>query len=110
MIVAGTCAFAGIGFLIAALARAPHVANTAANLVFIPMLALGGTAVPASMMPDALAGVHWVLPASTIFNGLLGAFIGGETALDNLPGLAYLTGWAIATGAGALYFWNRRTA
>lgn len=109
-IVAGTLAFAGIGFAIAALARAPHVANTTANLVFIPMLALGGTALPASMMPDAWARIHWILPTATIFEGLLGAFIRGETAVDNLPRLAYLGLWALVTWACAAFWWNRRAA
>ncbi|MEX2271454.1 MAG: ABC transporter permease [Vicinamibacterales bacterium] len=110
IIVAGSCVFAGIGFLIAALARAPHVANTATNLVFIPMLALGGTALPASMMPEAWARVHWVLPTAAVFNGLLGAFVGGQTVIDQLSPLAYLVAWAGVTGVAGTYFWNRREA
>ena len=109
-IAAGTIAFAGIGFLIAAIARAPHSANTAANLVFIPMLALGGTALPASMMPDAWARVHWILPTATIFNGLIDAFVAGHTMLDNASRLAYLLGWGAVTGVAAAYLWNRRGA
>jgi ABC-2 type transport system permease protein len=110
MIAAGGLAFAGTGFVIAAWARAPHVANTAANLVFIPMLALGGTALPASMMPDAWARIHGILPTATIFEGLLGAFIGGETAVDNLPRLGYLALWAIVMWVCAAVWWNRRAA
>ena len=49
----GTTAFAAIGFAITASARAPHVANTMANLVFIPMMAFGGIALPATMIPAA---------------------------------------------------------
>jgi ABC-2 type transport system permease protein len=108
IIVMGTAAFTGIGFLIAASARAPHVANTMANLVFMPMLALGGTALPASMMPQAWAHVHQVLPAATIFDGLLGAFVRGESVGDNLPRLGYLAAWALVTFAAAGYRWTRR--
>jgi ABC-2 type transport system permease protein len=107
---AGTAAFAGVGFAIAAHARAPHVANTLANLVFVPMLALGGTALPASMMPEPWANVHAVLPSAAMFDGFLGAFIGGETAADNLGRLGYLMLWAVVfTGLGA-YRWNRHAA
>jgi ABC-2 type transport system permease protein len=107
LVAAGTCTFAGIGFAIAAHAPAPHVANTVANLVFIPLLALGGTALPVSMMPEAWARVHWILPTATMFEGLLGAFVGGETVIDNLGRLGYLALWAAATMAWAGYRWTR---
>ena len=108
MLAAGTGAFAAIGFAIAALARAPHVANMMANLVFIPMMALGGIALPATMMPASWAEVYWVLPVATIANGLMGAFVGGDTVVDNLPRLGYLAAWTAVAGAFGAHRWSRR--
>lgn len=104
----GTTAFAALGFAIASLAASPHVANTMANLVFIPMMALGGTSLPSSMMPDAWAGVHQILPTATITDGLFGAFAGGETVADNAGRLAYLVAWTVVPAAYAAYRWTRR--
>ena len=110
IVIGGTAAFAGIGFAIAAHARAPHVANTLSNLVFIPMLALGGAALPSAMMPPGWAGVHGILPSAAINEGLLGAFVGGATLGDNLGRVGYLMAWAMVTSAWASYRWRRRDA
>lgn len=110
IVVGGTAAFAGIGFAIAAHAPAPHVANTISNLVFIPMLALGGAALPATMMPARWAGLHGILPSAVINEGLLGAFVGGETVADNLARVGYLIAWAAVTAAWASYRWRTRDA
>ena len=104
----GTTAFAAIGFVIAASARAPHVANTMANLVFIAMMALGGIALPAAMMPGAWTQVYWILPAATVSEGLLGALVRGETIIDNLARLGYLAAWTVAAFAFGSYRWQRR--
>ncbi|MBI4264648.1 MAG: ABC transporter permease [Acidobacteria bacterium] len=104
----GTSAFAAIGFAIASLAPAPHVANALANLVFIPMMALGGTALPASMMPEAWERLYWVLPTAAILEGLLGAFVRGEGVADNGARLGYLALWTVAPAAWAAYRWRRR--
>lgn len=110
VVVCGTAAFTGIGFAIAAHARSPHAANLISNVVFIPMLALGGAALPASMMPGEWARLHDVLPAAALNEGLLDAFVGGGTAVDNLPRLGYLAAWATLTGVWASYRWSRRDA
>ena len=104
----GTTTFAAIGFAIAASARAPHVANTMANLVFIPMMALGGIALPVAMMPAGWAQVYWVLPVAAIAEGLSGAFVGGETVADNSGRLGYLAAWTVMAGAWGAYRWSRR--
>lgn len=108
VLLVGTAAFAAIGFAIAATARAPHVANTVANLVFIPMMALGGIALPAAMMPDAWAKVYWVLPAASIGEGLTGAFVRGEMVVDNLARLGYLGAWTVVAVAFGASRWRRR--
>lgn len=104
----GTAAFSAIGFAIGATARAPHVANTMANLVFIPMMALGGIALPVAMMPAAWAKMYWVLPVAAVAEGLSGAFVRGETVGDNLARLGYLAAWTTVAGAWGAYRWSRR--
>ncbi len=104
----GTTAFTAVGFAIASQASSPHVANTMANLLFIPMMALGGTSLPASMMPAAWARVYWVLPTATITDGLLGALVGGATVVDNVGRLSYLAAWTVVPAAWAAYRWQRR--
>jgi ABC-type multidrug transport system permease subunit len=106
MATAGATSFAAVGFAIAAVASAPHVANTLANLVFIPMIALGGTALPPSMISHEWAEMAWVLPTATLMEGLLGAFVLGETVRDNLPRLAYLLLWTGATFLLATWRWR----
>ena len=108
VVLAGTAAFAAVGFAIAAHARAPHVANTMANVVFIPMLALGGAALPTSMMPAAWQPMHGLLPTAAIFDGLLGAFIRAESTSENLPRIGYLLLWAAVAGGWAARQWRRR--
>ena len=104
----GSAVFTAIGFLIAAAARAPHVANTLSNLVLMPMMALGGTALPPDLMPDVWADMYWVLPPGTILDGLLGAFVRGEGVGDNLSRAAYLAAWVVVFTAVGTFRWTRR--
>jgi len=108
VIALGTLAFAAVGFAIAAAAPSPHVANTMANLVFIPMMALGGLSLPATMMPEVWAGLYWILPAATITDGLFGAFAAGAGLVDNAGRLAYLALWTLVAAAWAARRWTRR--
>lgn len=104
----GAAVFAAIGFAIAAEAHSAHVANTLANLVLIPMMALSGTAVPLALMPAAWRDVSWVLPSATIHDLLLGAFVRGEVVTDHLGGFAYLLAWTAVPAAWGSYRWARR--
>ena len=104
----GSIAFAAIGFLIAAFAPAVHIANRTVNLLLIPMMALSGASLPVAMMPDAWAGMRWILPAAPLVDGLTGAFVHGDGVLDNLWRLASLGVWALAAFAIGAYGWRRR--
>lgn len=110
ILAAGTGAFAAVGFAIAAFAPSPHVANTIANLFFIPMMALSGTAVPAALMPETWQNLLWVLPSATILEGLLGALVRAESAVDHLPRVGYLAGWTVIPAVAGAYRWRRRDA
>lgn len=106
----GTVAFAGIGFLIAAFAPAVHVANRMVNLVLIPMMALSGVSLPATMMPSAWADARWILPAAPLVDGLTGAFVHGDGVVDNVWRLGSLGAWALAAFVIGTYGWRRRGA
>jgi ABC-2 type transport system permease protein len=105
---AGTAAFSAIGLVIAGIARAPHVANAVANLVFIPMMALGGTTLPTAMLPPPLDQLSSMLPSRAMVDGLTASFVAGASIIDLFPYQRHLLAWAvIATSVGA-YAWHRR--
>ena len=108
LLAAGSAVFGAIGFAIAALARAPHVANTLANLVFIPMMALSGASLPASMMPPAWAAVHGALPATPIVDGLNALLVGGAGWAETAPRLGWLALWTIGAVVLGAYRWSLR--
>jgi len=108
VITAGALAFSAIGFLISTAAASSAGANTYANLVFIPMMALSGTAVPLSLMPPAWASRSWILPSATIASALNDALVAGASVADNARALAYLAGWAAVAAALGVYRWTRR--
>jgi ABC-2 type transport system permease protein len=110
MLVSSSVAFGSLGFAIAAAAPSPHVANTLANLLFIPMMALSGTALPVAFMPDAWQHLAWMLPPAMMLDGLLGAFVRAESAADQVMRVAYLAVWTIVPGAVGIYLWARRGA
>ena len=107
-LIAGTAAFSAIGFLIAAAASAVHVANRIANLVFIPVVALSGTALPVSMMPAWWAHVRWMLPAAPVVDGLANAFVGGGGAAADARFLLVLAAWTLLAGLTGAHLWRRR--
>ena len=108
VLVAGTAAFASIGLAVAFVSTTVRSANRLANLLLIPMMALGGIALPASMLPDSIAAVRGLLPVAPLQDGIYGALVYGETLADQAPRLAALLAWTgIACGAAAMA-WRRR--
>ncbi|HXH24980.1 MAG TPA: ABC transporter permease, partial [Vicinamibacterales bacterium] len=102
----GTTAFASLGFMVAALAPAPHVANVLVNSILLPMIALGGVALPLEMLPPGAAAVGRMLPSAALDTGLKGSLVAGATLSDVGAELALLAGWAIAAGAAGALRWR----
>jgi len=110
VIVAGATTFSALGFLIAGLAPAPHVANALANLVFIPLMALGGTTIPAAMLPSPLDQLSRVLPSRAMVDGLVASCVAGANITDLLSHHARLFAWGAAAAMAGAYAWRRRSA
>ncbi len=87
----GTAAFAGLGLAMAGSLRA-EATLTLANALFLAFLLLGGLIVPADRLPDPLAKLSALLPASALadaFRVALGS--GGDAGRS----LVVLAAWAI---------------
>lgn len=89
----GSAAFTAIGFATAARASSARAANRNVNLLLIPMIALGGAALPAAMLPEWWNGVRWLLPVAALQDGLVGAFVSGDDLWRQVPRLANLAAW-----------------
>jgi ABC-2 type transport system permease protein len=89
----GTAAFAGLGLAMAGSLRA-EATLTLANALFLALLLLGGLIVPADRLPDSLAQLSGLLPASALaeaFRAALGSHAGGDVGRSFLV----LALWAV---------------
>jgi ABC-2 type transport system permease protein len=106
VLASGTAAFASIGLAIAALAPAPHVANAWANLVLLPMMVLGGTVLPVSMLPAPVAEISGLLPSGAMVQALSAALVGAGGVGDLLASHGVLLGWAATAAAIGTLRWE----
>lgn len=110
---ASWAALAGLGALIGTLSPSPRAAILVSQLVYIPSIILGGLMVPASALPDGLAAVSRLFPASHAMRAFSGAGAGAAPlAAAALPSLVLLlAGAALAFGVSlALYEWDQKNA
>jgi ABC-2 type transport system permease protein len=97
VLVVGTAAFAGLGFLLAGRLRAET--NLAlANALFLVFLLLGGIVVPLSRLPDRIAAVARILPAEPLASALRATLAG----VTDTGALITLGAWAIVMCALAV--------
>ena len=89
--VLGTAAFAGLGLAMAGSLRA-EATLTLANALFLLFLLLGGLIVPADRLPDPLAQLSGLLPASALAEAFRAALGNGG---DAGPSLVVLAAWAV---------------
>jgi ABC-2 type transport system permease protein len=90
----GTLAFAGLGLAMAGSLRA-EATLALANGLFLAFLLLGGIVLPVDHLPEPLALLAGVLPASALGDALR---IGlGMVATDPLGPLALLAAWGVGT-------------
>ena len=94
-------AFLGIGLLITMLADTVAAAQALGQAVFLPMLILGGIAVPRDRVPDWVQGIAAALPGQYAVDAIDGALAGsGLTGLA--PNAAALAIMAAASAAAAM--------
>ncbi|SPE39681.1 ABC-2 type transporter [Candidatus Sulfopaludibacter sp. SbA3] len=80
----GVCAFRSIGLILAAVTNTMQEANILIQMLYMPMLFLSGTTIPAAILPNWAQTVAEFLPAAYLVTGFQGIFFRNQTILDNL--------------------------
>ncbi len=86
----GVVAFRALGGLIAAVANSMQESQLIIQLLYMPMLLLGGATIPISIMPQWLQITGQFLPSTHFSIGMQSIMLGHDTILDNLPAEAAL--------------------
>jgi ABC-type transport system involved in cytochrome c biogenesis permease component len=105
----GVVAFRAMGGIIASVANSMQEGQVLVQLLYTPMLLLGGATIPLSIMPKWLQIASQFLPSTHFSSGLAGILLRQETLLDNLPAAgALLLTSVVATFLGAkLFRWDK---
>jgi ABC-2 type transport system permease protein len=107
---AAAAAHAGLGLLIAVVSASTRATILWSQLVFLPSVMLGGLMVPSELIPDTLALLARLLPATHAMNAMRGLAYGEATAFSPVGSLLVLVAGAILGVALAvrLFQWDRR--
>ncbi len=90
MLVAGALAFFSLGFVVAGVADNVKSATVLCNLLFFPLMFLGGAAFPMEFLPPKLQALARVLPSNYMVDGLYRVMKEGEGLAANLKNLSVL--------------------
>jgi ABC-2 type transport system permease protein len=106
----GGIAFAGLGLAAAALIQSQEAVAAVVNMIVLPMSFLSGSFGSADELPRVLQIVADVLPLRYLIDLVLGAYMDGETVLDNASAVLVLAAWGAAGYAIALkrFGWEPR--
>lgn len=77
LVVLGSLAFIGLGYVIASFAKTEESANGMTSVVQFPLMFLSGTFFPIEAMPDALRAVARLMPLTYLSDGLRQTMVGG---------------------------------
>ena len=91
----GLLAFRGIGSIVGAIANSMQESQIIVQLLYFPMLFLGGATFPLAIMPNWLLGIAQFIPTTYLSTGLTAILEGHETFLNNLPSAGVLALTAI---------------
>lgn len=107
---AAAAAHAALGLLIAVVSASTRTTVLWSQLVFLPSVMLGGLMVPTETIPDTLATLARLLPATHAMNALRGLAYGDPTAFSPVGSLLVLLAGAVLGVALAvrLFQWDRR--
>lgn len=89
-LIAGVLAFRSIGGMIGAVVNSMQESQIIIQLLYFPMLFLGGVAIPTSAMPAWVQVVGQFLPSTHLTSGLQGILRGRESLMNHLPALGAL--------------------
>ena len=105
----GVIAFRAMGSVIAAVANSMQESQILIQLLYFPMLFLGGATIPLAIMPNWLQTSSQFVPSTYLTSGLQGILRGREGLMDNLPAIgALLLTTVVATFLGVkLFRWEK---
>ncbi len=108
-IAVGVVAFRAVGGMIAAVANSMQESQVLTQLLYFPMLFLGGSTFPISIMPKWLQNVSQFIPSTHLITGLQGILRNKESLAENFAALlALATTTAVATFLGfKLFRWEK---
>ncbi|HLX45904.1 MAG TPA: amidohydrolase family protein [Bryobacteraceae bacterium] len=89
-VLVGLTAFRAIGSIVGAVANSMQESQIIVQLLYFPLLFLGGATFPLSVMPNWLQTVAQFIPSRYLSEGLIGILQGNETLFDNLSNVAVL--------------------
>ena len=105
----GIVSFRAMGGIIASISNSMQEGQVLVQLLYTPMLLLGGATIPLTIMPQWLQILAQFLPSTHFSTGLAGILLRHETLMDNLPATgALLLTSVVATFLGAkLFRWDK---
>lgn len=86
----GVLAFRAMGSIIGAVANSMQESQIIIQILYFPMLFLGGATFPIAIMPNWLQIVAQFIPSTYLSTGITAILEGHETIWDNLPSAAAL--------------------
>lgn len=86
----GLLAFRAIGSIVGAIANSMQESQIIVQLLYFPMLFLGGSTFPLGLMPNWLETLAQFIPTTYLSTGLTGILEGHETFFNNLSSAAAL--------------------
>jgi ABC-2 type transport system permease protein len=108
LIVASVLAVAGIGALVAGLARTDAQAEGWTAVVTFTLALLGGNFITPGALPDALRRLSLLTPNGWALRGFTELSAGRGDLADVLPAVAILAATALVTGAAGVHLLARR--
>ncbi|HZS10110.1 MAG TPA: ABC transporter permease [Blastocatellia bacterium] len=107
---AGALAFLSIGFVIASVAENAKSAQVMSNLLFFPLMFLGGAAFPIQFLPPAIRKLSLLLPSRYLTEGLGRVINDGAGVSGNLPNLAVMASTFVVAliVAAKIFRWDSR--
>ena len=105
-LIATALAHAGLGILIGVVSPSSRLTVLLAQVIFLPSMLLSGMMMPYNMLPEGIARVGLIFPATHAMNAFMGLTMGAETSFNPVWSvLLLLAGGVIAFGL-ALYLFN----
>lgn len=99
-------ALAGLGVLIGVVSPSSRTTILLSQAIFLPSMLLGGLMVPFDMLPDGIARVAMIFPATHAMNALMGLAMGAEVGMDPVRSVLLLVVGGLLAFGLALYLFS----